>query len=166
MGLDFSLYKKRKDINIRKFWDEVDKIEYKEFVDTYELAYGRKSWELVYELATEDDIKEGYGILKPESWTKLMNSLSSIGDNLNDIAKAYNNLYYSHNATYPELFVTEEDRKLITRYEHWYHDTFNDTPTLGYDFSVGYMISFWEAKDKVYEVFRDPNYEVLMYISY
>ena len=157
MGLDFTLYKKRKD---EKFnWDNEDRYT--------ELAYGRKSWELVRALATANDIKNCEGILQKDYWDRLMVSLKPIGDKLDRIAEAFS---HESNAPedYPEFIFTDEDKKLIAGYEYWYKLIFDDYPTLGYQFSVGYMQSFWNARKEISEILNDPNseYEVYMSISY
>ena len=149
MGLDFGLVKKRKEDPIEIIFKN----------DTEELAYGRKSWELVYKLASREDIDNGYGILKKENWESLMKDIDPIGDLLSRMYDAFDH------EDYPELF-TDEDKKLIAQYEHWYDRTFNTPPILGYQFSVSYIKEFYDAKDKVREIFNDPDYEVGMYISY
>jgi hypothetical protein len=162
MGLDFSLYKKRKDQTVDDLLDS-DNIE--------ELAYGRKSWELVRKLATNDDVDEGYGILTKESWESLMKEIDPIGDLLHEIDEAYNHYdyyleHYDDELETVSLIFTNKDKKLIAQYQYWYDRTFDETPVLGYDFSVGYMQSFYDAKDRVREVLEDPDSEVLMSISY
>lgn len=166
MGLDFSLYKKRKDQTVDELW-ESDDIE--------ELAYGRKSWELVYKLATNEDVNNAYGILTKEAWESLMREMDLIGDLLPKLPEAYRHYYFYLNHYEDEdrdiidksnIIFTDEDKKLVSQYEYWYEKTFDETPILGYDFSVGYMQSFYNAKDKVREVLDDPDYEVLMSISY
>ena len=160
MGLDFTLYKKKKDMSIRKFYDQS-----LHDIESNELAYGRKSWELVKVLATLDDVDNGEGILTYDAWDNLMNAMEEIGPDLDRIAEAFD---HEANAPvdYPEYIFTDEDKQYIAKYEYWHDKTFNEPPYLGYEFSVGYMMSFWEAKDNVYEVLADPEYEVYMDISY
>lgn len=163
MGLDFSLYKKRKDQTVDELFDSND---------IKELAYGRKSWELVRKLATDKDVNEAYGILTKENWESLMIAMDPIGDLLPNISEAYD--HYSYYLDHCEdegldtanIIFTNEDQKLIAQYQYWYDKTFDVMPMLGYDFSTGYMQSFYEAKDIVREVLEDPDYEVLMSISY
>ena len=167
MGLDFTLYKKRKDMDIREVWKEYEHMNYNEFVEKYELAYGRKSWELVHILAYPDEIDKGYGILEKKSWDYLMDAMSVIGDKFEAISEAFS---HEENAPvdYPEFIFTEDDKKLIAEYEYWYNKTFDEDPYTSYPFSVGYMKSFWDARDKVYEILDNPDseYEVFMSISY
>ena len=165
MGLDFTLYKKKKGLSVGQFYDQMDHMSWEEVVKTYELAYGRKSWELVYVLSTRQDVNEGYGVLKEGKWESLMRKLEPIGDMLESIALAFNHQEHQPE-DYPELIFTVDDKNLIANYEYWYNHTFMESPHLGYQFSVSYMKSFWDARDKVREVLKDPDYEVLMSISY
>jgi len=166
MGLDFSLYKKKKGIDPEKFLDDPST----DF-DKAELAYGRKSWELVNVLSDSKSIDNGYDILTSDKWESLMRLMDPIGDLLEKISEAYDHYEYYLNHEDDEdkevidrgkYIFTEEDRKLIAQYEYWYDRSFGEYPVLGYEFSVGYMKNFYEAKDKVREVLKDPNYEVLM----
>lgn len=168
MGLDFTLYKKRKEQSKDEFFEDND-------YDKFELAYGRKSWELVYKLATSSDIQNSYGILSEDRWESLMRDMDPIGDLLPRLKEAYSHYDYYLNhyddgdidiIDKANLIFTNDDKKLIAQYEYWYEKTFDDTPTLGFDFSVGYMKSFYEAKDIIREILKDPDYEVLMSISY
>ena len=168
MGLDFELYKKKKEQNIEEFFNEDYSV-----VNDASLAYGRKSWELVRKLATNEDVNECYGILTKEKWESLMKDMDPIGDLLPEINEAYNHYdYYLDHCDDEDgldtanIIFTKKDKKLIAQYQYWYDRTFDDSPSLGYDFSVGYMHDFYSAKDKVREVLDDPDYEVLMSISY
>ena len=64
------------------------------------------------------------------------------------------------------MVFTDEHKKLIAEYELWYNKTFDDGPQLGYYFSTGYIKDFWEANEKVQEVFNDPDWEVKACVSY
>lgn len=168
MGLDFSLYKKKKCLSIDDFYDSP-------INDEDELAYGRKSWELVSKLATNEDVNNGYGILTSDNWENLMRLMDPIGDLLEKISEAYNHYEYYLNHKDDDdrdiidkagIIFTAIDKELITQYEYWYDKTFNVNPVLGYEFSVGYMQDFYNAKDRVREVLKNPDYEVLMIISF
>ena len=113
MGLDFSLYKKRKDMSVDELFNLIDTMTYGEFEKEYELAYGRKAWELVYALATKEDIDNGGGILQKEAWDQLMLTMKPIGKKLRKIIDAYHHEAYADKVSYPELLFTEEDKKLI-----------------------------------------------------
>lgn len=88
-----------------------------------------------------------------------MRDLDPIGDSLQQIWDAFDH------EDYPGIF-TEDDKKLVSQYEYWYDRTFNESPVLGYQFSVSYMKEFYDAKSTVRAVLDDPDYEVGMYISY
>ena len=167
MGLDFTLYKKRVNETCKEAWEHFRENE-------IELAYGRKSWELVYALVpdfqeyTEKAFSEDFWedpIVTKKRWDSLIKKMEPIGDKLETILDAFNR---EENAPedYPEFVFTDEHKKLIAEYEYWYNRTFNDSPTLGYYFSVSYMKNFWNANDRVQEVFADPEWEVRASVSY
>ena len=168
MGLDFCLYKKKKSIQISDFCKEevLEKAE--------ELAYGRKCWELVHKLATNEDIKNRYCILTLEKWEKLIKEIEPISNLLEEIKEAYMHydFYLEHLEDFDNSFIdrtnifTKEDEDLVIKYEYWYNMTFNSTPVLGYEFSTAYIDNFYKAKDKVIEAINDPEYEVIMVISF
>lgn len=152
MGLDFSIYKKKKGANNIHWYDED------------ELCYGRKSWELVHVLVP-NYVEEYDALLDPNRWEKLIKLMEPIGDKLNDIVAAYH-IMYNLPEHFPEQVFTDREQKLIAEYELWYNSTFEDDPTLGYDFSAGYMLDFWRARDMVRKYLQDPNYEVYALVSY
>lgn len=151
MGLDFGLIKVKK--GQEPIWD-----------DNNELAYGRKSWELAQffngEWNTEYCTK-----LTPDKWNDFIKKIESIGDKLEDIWDAFDIANDLAN-DYPEFVFGEKEQKLIAEYELWYNRTWKDTPTLGYDFSVGYMLSFWEARNIVNDIFEDGEYDLYTIASY
>ena len=99
MGLDFTVYKKRKDKTCEETWEEINnhRRDYLEdhlgdFESPLELAYGRKSWELVDVLVPGFQTYEKMeGWVDPpvekESWDRLMKMIEPIGDKLDDIIK-------------------------------------------------------------------------------
>jgi len=174
MGLDFTIYKKKKNETCQEAWENFRENE-------IELAYGRKSWELVYALVPNyrdyyesEEYLDGVcnntdtwedPIVTKERWDSLIKDMEPIGNKLDDIFDAFSREEHAP-VDYPEFVFTDEHKKLIAEYEYWYNKTFNTTPTLGYDFSVGYMKEFWDANDKVQEVFADPELEVRASVSY
>ena len=151
MGLDFGLIKVRK--GNAPIWD-----------DNNELAYGRKSWELAQffngEWNTEYCTK-----LTLDKWNDFIAKIEPIGDKLEDIWDAFD-IADNLPDDYPELVFGEKEQKLIAEYELWYNRTWGDEPTLGYDFSVGYMLSFWEARNIVNDIFDDGEYDLYTIASY
>lgn len=126
---------------------------------TNELAYGRKSWELVYALNLDDS--DDYAEDQPidfEQWHRLMNRIRPIAPYLDKISEAYENFYSN--------METEEDLELIKLYEDWHSTVFWCEPQLGYEFSVGYIKSFWDADREVVRRMQDPNYEIWVCVSY
>ena len=149
MGLDFTIYARNKNGNVRDV----------------ELAYGRKSWELVHFLRLNE---EDFDVeVEKEKWYALIEAIRPIADKLDDIANAFHLWYSIDGIDFGEYLFTEEHKKLIAEYEFWYDKTFDTDPTLGYDFSVGYMKAFWDARDEVNYYFCHPEtWEVRAEISY
>ena len=149
MGLDFMIYKRNKETG-----------------EETEMAYGRKSWELVEELGVMPTSIDEYMIpLKKEKWIDLMEKLSALAPYFEEIAEAYRR-YYLTPEDEEELVLTRRDKLLMKTYEYWYDSNFDIGPQLGYEFSVGYMWNFWEAADAVLEALDDDNYEVYAIVSY
>lgn len=170
MGLDFTIYKKKVNETCEQAWKAITN-EWRESGYTTtserELAYGRKSWELVQELVPDygDYFDSDDPIISKERWDSLMNKISEIGPKLDKIWDAFNKEEKAPN-DYPEFIFGDEEKKLIAEYEYWYDKTFDVDPTLGYFFSVGYIMDFWNANDRVQKVFEDPEWEVRASVSY
>lgn len=151
MGLDFGLVKVRKGND--PIW-ETDN----------ELAYGRKSWELA-------EFFNGYGRtsyiekLTLEKWNEFIEKIEPIGDKLEDIGNAFD-IAENLPDDYPEFVFGDNEKKLIAEYELWYNKTWNDEPYLGYDFSIGYILSFWKVKDLVRELLEGDEYDLYTIASY
>ena len=156
MGLDFYVVRVKKDYpdTARKV---IDSWSYEDFTQN-ELCYGRKCWELVYELGCDTQY-DCTTELTFDKWTNFIENLSVIGPFLELIRLAYN---ADNNGN-----ATAQDKWLINQYTKWYDACFpDDDPQLGYDWSVGYMQNFWENAGKVFEYLEDPNWEVWMVASY
>ena len=131
--------------------DNIWKIAFEKGVEVF---YGRKSWELVYFL--ECDTKdECFSELTLDKWIDLQEALAPIGPSLEEISNAFN-------TDHPD----GHDLYLMRKYKEWYDHTFDYSPILGYDFSVGYMRTFWEAADTVLKYLEDPEWKVFMFASY
>lgn len=158
MGFDFTIYWEKKGEN--NLWKE----NYHEW-KKHELCYGRKSWELVHALQLPVDLEDDPDdpTVSKENWDSLINEIKPIADKLPDIADAYYHYYYDE-------YEVEEDvkkyKRLMNEYEAWYNKTFDEYPTLGYDFSIGYIEEFYNANDKVQECFNNPDLLVKASISY
>ena len=152
MGLDFGVYYRKKNA-----YTEDD-------FDANQLCYGRKCWELVHIMEYDTEGSCNYEITE-DMWNKVIKAIEPIGDKLPAIREAFDKARYEPE-DFGELILTRDDKKLIAEYEYWYNRTFEESPCLGYDFSVWYMLDFWEARDKVKQYFDDPDYEVWCYASY
>ena len=154
MGLDFYVVAMRKD-HIKYFDDGEKRYWCKEDL---ELAYGRKSWELVHTLGCPV-YDPCAGDLTLDAWIDLQEKLANIGPWLEEIRTAFE--------AEDKQYDTPRYKDLRDKYYEWYDNSFPDeTPQLGYDFSVGYMITFWEAADEVLKYLEDPDWEVWMLASY
>ena len=123
-----------------------------------ELFYGRKCWELVYELGC-DTHDECVTELTLEKWIDLQDKLAAIGPSLDRIWEAF----YVEDEDYDD----PQDKHLRNVFMRWYDMTFQDEePRLGYGFAVSYFKTFWEAADKVVKYLEDPDWEVWMLASY
>lgn len=151
MGLDFGLIKVKK--GTEPIWD-----------DNNELAYGRKSWELAQFFNGEWN-PEYFVKLTPDKWNDFIKKIEPIGDKLEDIWDAFD-IADNLPDDYPEFVFGEKEQKLIAEYELWYNRTWKDTPYLDYYFSVGYMLSFWEARNIVNDIFNDDEYDLYTVASY
>lgn len=163
MGLDFSLYKLRKGETVNDF----QKMPYEE-QEKRSLAYARKGWELVRALHC-DTSGDCVTQLKLEDWVNLMDKMAQIGDYFNDIRDAYHTIDAIEDDydTIAELRAAyPREMKLTEIYRIWYNKNFDTQPALGYEFSVGYMLNFWEAADEVLKYLEDPDWEVWMIASY
>ena len=132
-----------------------------------ELFYARKGWELVHALdcSTSGDCTSK---LQLEDWVNLMEKMAPIGPYLDEIFDAYHTFEnaeeYETLADFEKAYPREA--LLIKTYENWFDQSFDEYPQLGYDFSVGYMNSFWAAADEVIKYLEDPDYEVWMRADY
>ena len=148
MGLDLAIVKSKH--GERPVWN-----------DNNELAYGRKAWEICYELGAGGSPNGKYE-LTHDYWDGLMKKIAPIGDKLPEIRQAYYDAMIYDNDEKP----TARQKMLIDEYEKWYDDTWDETPTLGYDFSVGYMQNFWDARYVVNILLDNPDYDVWVMVSY
>lgn len=148
MGLDFGLIKVRK--GNTPIWG-----------DNNELAYGRKSWELARFFNGGKDCTK----FTLDKWNDFITKIKPIGDKLEDVWDAFD-IADNLPDDYPEFVFGEREQKLIAEYELWYNRTWNDTPYLDYFFSVSYMLSFWKARNIVWDIFDDGEYDLYTIASY
>lgn len=155
MGLDFMVYKvKRNSIDINdadKAWKATENAE--------ELAYGRKSWEIVDYLKV--DTQKTYSRISKADWDALIKHIKQI----EFVARKL------HAFNIDEMDDDDEEANmeyntLLGAYEIWHRSVFDSYPTLGYDFSVAYVLNFLDADAKAQEAFADEDSEVWGFASY
>ena len=169
MGLDFGLYYKKKNEQI----PEEDNA-YFDWMNKHELCYGRKSWELVHILNLPVDDEDEDPIVNKEDWDNLISAMKSFlngkdSSYFSEIGDCYAELEKYYELDIEELGVSPDPDVVnaIIQYEVWYDKTFNDeTPTLGYDFALGYLQDFYNADKQVQKYLNDDEYEVRAYISF
>lgn len=130
-----------------------------------EVFYARKGWELVNVLNCDTN-NSCTSRLEKKDWEALMKDLAPIGPKLKAIAAAYETYYNDEGDEDEFKHNYRKEYKLIKTYENWYNSTFDYIPILGYDFSVGYMLNFWEARHKVLKYLDNPDFEIWMVASY
>lgn len=156
MGLDFMVYIAEKGAISPTDEDQAWKyIEHKK-----EVAYGRKSWELVYALNV--DVHQSYSTIEKEDWDRLMKGLHS-SEWL--IRKAYEISCEVDEKHGKDEDLNEELERFLYVYYQWHDDFFDEEPMLGYDFSLGYMISMLDADDAIQQAYKDGK-EVWGFASY
>lgn len=152
MGLDFMVYKvKRNSIDAEdadQAWGAIETLK--------ELAYGRKSWELVQYLNV--DVEQTYSRIDKKDWDSLIANLKQVEfliRRLNEFD--YDKLDEDEEADYEAL---------LQAYAVWHSSVFDRPPYLSYDFSVGYMLNFLDADVEIQKAFADEDSEVWGFASY
>lgn len=127
MGLDLSLYAvpAANDINV----NESD--------DWIELAYGRKTWFIWYyfkDLKSTIATKDNQILIIPkEAWKSFIEILNQNRERISD--------YVDFKEEEEEVtFIEARIQDML--FQEWYSETFDDTPTLGYD---------WDARAQCFD---------------
>lgn len=147
MGLDLSLYAvpAANDINV----NELD--------NWTELAYGRKTWfiwdyfkNLKNTVVTKDD---QILIVSKEAWKSFIEILNQNRERISDYV----------------IFKEEEEKVPFAEaqiqdmaFQEWYDNTFDVTPTLGYDWDARAMLRWLDADSNVTKYLDDPSYVLLL----
>lgn len=155
MGLDLTVYKLKK--GIAPTWDSFD-------WKNDRLAYGRQAWEICGffgAVSTPDCIAK----ITLENWADFVDKLAPIGIFLEEIFDAYQRMEDAPE-DFPEMVLTDRHKQLIATYELWYNQTWDEYPTRGYFFSVGYMLEFWRAAEDIFRLLEGGEYDVYMIASY
>lgn len=147
MGLDLSLY-------AAPAANDINAIESDNWV---ELAYGRKTWfiwdyfkNLKNTVVTKDD---QILIVSKEAWKSFIEILNQNQERISDYV----------------VFKEEEEKVAFAEpqiqdmaFQEWYSETFDGTPTLGYDWDARAMLRWLDADSKVSKYLDDPSYIVLL----
>lgn len=150
MGLDLTLYAVPavNDINPD---DAVDK--------WIELAYGRKTWfiwdyfkNLKSTVVTKDD---QILIVSKEAWKSFIEILNQNRERISDYVA------FKEKEEEEEVLFTEA-RMQDMAFLEWYDDTFDTTPTLGYDWDARAMLRWLDADSKVSKYLDDPSYILIL----
>lgn len=149
MGLDLSLYavSAANDININKSDDWI------------ELAYGRKTWFIWYyfknlksTVVTKDD---QILIVSKEAWKSFIEILNRNRERISD--------YVAFKEKEEEEEVPfAEARMQDMAFQEWYEETFDITPTLGYDWDARAMLRWLDADSEVSKYLDDPSYILIL----
>lgn len=147
MGLDLSLYAApaANDINVNESDNWV------------ELAYGRKTWfiwdyfkNLKSTVVTKDD---QILIVSKEAWKSFIEILNQNRERISDYV----------------IFKEEEEKVPFAEaqiqdmaFQEWYDNTFDVTPTLGYDWDARAMLRWLDADSNVTKYLNDPSYVLLL----
>ena len=150
MGLDLTLYAvpAADDINPD---DAADK--------WIELAYGRKTWfiwdyfkNLKSTVVTKDD---QILIVSKEAWKSFIEILNQNRERISDYVA------FKEKEEEEEVLFTEA-RMQDMAFLEWYDDTFDTTPTLGYDWDARAMLRWLDADSKVSRYLDDPSYILIL----
>ncbi len=122
-----------------------------------ELAYGRKAWEICsfFGAASNDNC---YAEVTPALWDRFMSKFKNM--DADKIEKAYDAFSIESNLPddYPEMVFTDDMKRAIAEYELWYNRVWDGNyPYLGYEFSTGYMLSFYNADAEVRRAFDEGD---------
>lgn len=147
MGLDLSLY-------AVPAANDINAIELDNWV---ELAYGRKTWFIWYyfknlksTVVTKDD---QILIVSKEAWKSFIEILNQNRERISD--------YVTFKEEEEKIAFAEPQIQDMV-FQEWYNETFDDTPTLGYDWDARAMLRWLDADSEVSKYLDDPSYILLL----
>lgn len=149
MGLDLSLYAvpAANDINV----NESD--------DWIELAYGRKTWFIWYyfkDLKSTIATKDNQILIIPkEAWKSFIEILNQNQERISDYVD-----FKEKEEEEEVAFIEARIQDVL--FQEWYSKTFDDTPTLGYDWDARAMLRWLNADSEVSKYLDDPSYILLL----
>lgn len=149
MGLDLSLY-------AAPAANDINAIESDNWV---ELAYGRKTWFIWYyfkslksTVVTKDD---QILIVSKEAWKSFIEILNQNRERISDYVA------FKEKEEEEEVPFTEAQMQDMA-FQEWYDETFDITPTLGYDWDARAMLRWLDADSEVSKYLDDPSYILLL----
>lgn len=156
MGLDLTLYAA----------PAIDDIDINKTDELVELAYGRKTWfiwDYFKNLNSTIMVEDGQVLVIPkEAWESFIEILTQ------NQQRIFNYLDFKANTEYAttteEFLLLEQIRESL--FQQWYDDTFDTTPTLGYEWDARAMLRWLEANFEVRKYLNDPSYILLLEASY
>lgn len=147
MGLDLSLY-------AVPAANDINAIESDNWV---ELAYGRKTWfiwdyfkNLKSTVVTKDD---QILIVSKEAWKSFIEILNQNRERISDYV-----VFKEEEEEVPFAEALIQDMV----FQEWYDETFDSTPTLGYDWDARAMLRWLDADSEVSKYLDDPSYILLL----
>lgn len=147
MGLDLSLY-------AAPAANDINAIESDNWV---ELAYGRKTWfiwdyfkNLKSTVVTKDD---QILIVSKEAWKSFIEILNQNRERISDYV-----VFKEEEEKVP--FAEAQIQDMV--FQEWYDETFDSTPTLGYDWDARAMLRWLDADSEVSKYLDDPSYILLL----
>lgn len=149
MGLDLSLY-------AAPAANDINAIESDNWV---ELAYGRKTWFIWYyfkslksTIVTKDD---QILIVSKQAWKSFIKILNQNRERISDYVA------FKEKEEEEEVPFAEAQMQDMV-FQEWYDETFDITPTLGYDWDARAMLRWLDADSKVSKYLDDPSYILLL----
>lgn len=149
MGLDLSLY-------AAPAANDINAIESDNWV---ELAYGRKTWFIWYyfkslksTVVTKDD---QILIVSKEAWKSFIEILNQNQERISDYVA------FKEKEEEEEVPFAEAQMQDMV-FQEWYDETFDITPTLGYDWDARAMLRWLDADSNVSKYLDDPSYILLL----
>ena len=149
MGLDLSLYAVPAS-------NDINAVESDNWV---ELAYGRKTWFIWYyfknlksTVVTKDD---QILIVPKEAWKSFIEILNQNRERISDYV-AFKEKEEEKEVSFAEAQIQD------MAFQEWYSETFDDIPTLGYDWDARAMLRWLDADSEVSKYLDDPSYILLL----
>ncbi len=159
MGLDLTLYAVPAAVDIDVY----------KTTNWIELAYGRKTWFIWDYFKNLDNtvmIRDDQMLIIPkEAWKSFVEILDRNRERISDYVSVKEEEEEADYISLTKEFLIKVQIK-DNLFQQWYDDTFNTTPTLGYEWDARAMLRWLEANFKVRRYLNDPSYILLLEASY